>query len=242
VVSLGGCAIAPPTLRQPVSEDARAAIALLITRWHEFSDLRALADLTFERGGQRQRLSGVLLAKAPSSIRLEALSPFAQPLLLVTVHDGRLTAYNTATNEAVVAPATAESAARLLGLPFDPDDLVAVLAGLAVPPRDIRTAQLLPADDLGPSLEIVGAVNRQRVWMDFQTGVVRRLEIAGGRTDARVTYRRDGAGTLNGFDVTAAQDHVRGSVAYRNLALATGVDGERFTLTLPKDAKIQTLR
>jgi len=241
-VSLGGCAIAPPTIRQPVSEDTRQAIALLITRWHEFSDLRALADLTFERGGQRQRLSGVLLAKAPSSIRLEALSPFAQPLLLVTVHDGRLTAYNTATNEAVVAPATAESAARLLGLPFDPDDLVAVLAGLAVPPRDIRTAQILPADELGPSLEIVGAVNRQRVWMDFQTGVVRQLEIAGGRTDARVTYRRDAAGTLNGFDITAAQSYVRGSVAYRTLALATGVDGDRFTLTLPKDAKIQTLR
>jgi outer membrane lipoprotein-sorting protein len=242
VVSLGGCAIAPPTLRQPVAEDARQAIALLITRWHAFSDLRALADLTFERGGQRQRLAGVLLAKAPSSVRLEALSPFAQPLLLVTVHDGRLTAYNTVTNEAVVAPASAESAARLLGLPFDPDDLVAVLAGLAVPPRDIRTAQILTPDETGPSLEIVGAVNRQRVWMDFETGVVRQLEIAGGRTDARVTYRRDAAGALTGFDVTAAQSYVRGTVAYRNLALDTGVEPDRFSLTLPKDAKIQSLR
>jgi len=242
VVLLGGCAIAPPTLRQPVSEDARHAIALLITRWHAFSDLRALADLTFERGGQRQRLAGVLLAKAPSSVRMEALSPFAQPLLLVTVHDGRLTAYNTATNEAVVAPASAESAARLLGLPFDPDDLVAVLAGLAVPPRDIRTAQILAPDEAGPSLEIVGAVNRQRVWMDFDTGVVRQLEIGGGRTDARVTYRRDAAGALTGFDLTAAQSYIRGNVAYRNLALDTGVDADRFSLTLPKDAKIQNLR
>lgn len=237
-----GCVIAPPTLRRPVSEDARRPLALLIARWHEFSDLRALAEITLSRGGERQRLTGVLLAKAPGSVRLEVLSPFGQPFLLVTVHDGQLTSYDAATNEARVGPADAETAGRLLSLPFDPDDLVAVLAGRAVVPKDLRVAELQAPDAQGPSIELIGRVNRQRVWMDFDSGVVRQLEISGGRLEARITYLRDAAGTLTGFDLTAAQSHVTGSVRYRNLAEGVGIEPDRFTLTLPKGAKIQKIR
>ncbi len=237
-----GCAIAPPTVRRPVSEDARRPLALLITRWHEFTDLRALADITLRRGGEQQRLTGVLLAKASGSVRFEALSPFGQPFLLVTVHDGQLTIYDATTNEAMVGPADAETAGRLLSLPFDPDDLVAALGGRVVPPKDLRVAELHGPDAQGPSLELIGGVNRQRVWMDFDSGVVRQLEISGGRLEARITYLRDGAGRLTGFDLSAAQSYVTGSVRYRNLAEGVGIEPERFTLTLPKGAKIQKIR
>lgn len=237
-----GCAIAPPTLRRPVSEEARRPLELLIARWHAFSDLRALAEITLRRGNERQQLTGVLLAQAPGSVRFEALSPFGQPFLLMTVHDGQLTIYDAATNEAMVGPADAETAGHLLSLPFDPDDLVAVLAGRAVPPKDLRVAELLAPDTQGPSLGLIGRLHRQRVWMDFDSGVVRQLEITGGRLEARITYRRDGAGTLSGFDVTAAQSYVTGSVRYRNFTEGVGIEPERFTLTLPKGAKIQKIR
>src|SRR5439155_9656447 len=98
---------------------------------------------------------GVLLVKAPDSIRLEALSPLGQqPLALVVIHEGQLTAYDVAKNAARIGPATAETIAREVGLPLEPDDLVAVLAGRAAPPRDLRTAELLPADGSGPSLDL----------------------------------------------------------------------------------------
>ena len=112
-VLAAGCAIAVPPPRQPVEEDARAALALLIERWHGLSDLRALADITIERGGQRQRLRGALLAKAPDAIRFEALSPFGPPLLLMTIRDGQLTVYNAVKNEATMGPATAASSCQL---------------------------------------------------------------------------------------------------------------------------------
>jgi outer membrane lipoprotein-sorting protein len=232
--------MAPP--RQAVSEEARRAIDLLVTRWHAVTDLRALADIAIDRGGERQQLTGVVLAKAPGSVRFEALSPFGQPIAVAVVHHGRLTAFSALTNQAVVGDATAETTAHLLKLPLEPQDLVAVVSGHAVPPADLRMAEIMAPDGLGPSLSLVGAVSEQRVWMDFQTGVVRQLQIIGGRAAATVTYLRDDAGQLTGFDLTAAERYVSGSVRYRNVATAVGLSDDRFALALPKDAKTQPIR
>ena len=217
-------------------------VDLLATRWQEFRDLRALADVTLKRGKDRQRLSGVVLALAPASVRLEALSPFGQPFLLVTVHDGKITAYNAATNEARVGAANVETAADLLSLPVEPEDLVALLSGRVAPPKDPRVAEILPPDGLGRSIKLVGRYNEQRVWTDFETGVVRRVTIVGGRTEATVTFQRGADGALTGFDLTAGNDYVTGAVRYRSLTLNAGIDAERFALTLPNDAKIHGIR
>jgi len=231
-----------PPPRSPISPEARRAADLLTSRWQAFTDLRALADINVERGDQKQRLSGVILAKGPASVRFEALSPFGQPFLIGVVHDGRLTGYNALTNEAVVGDATAETTAQILGLPFEPEDLAGVVSGYAVPPRDLRMGEILPADAKGPSLSLVGAVHEQRIWMDFQTGVVSQLKIIGGRLDATVTYLRDDAGQVTGFDLTAASRWVSGTVRYRNVAQGVGLSAERFALMLPKDAKTRSIR
>ena len=214
----------------------------LTERWQELHDLRALADITLKRGSDRQRVSGVLLALAPASVRFEALSPFGQPFLFVAMHEGRITAYNAATNEARVGTASVESAAELISLPVEPGDLVALLSGRAAPPRDLRTAEIMPPDEMGPSINLVGRYNRQRVWLDFATGIARQVTITGGRTEATVTFRRGADGALGGLDLTAGNGYVTGAVRYRSLALNAGVEPERFALTPPKDAKIQTIR
>ena len=231
-----------PPPRQAADEEARRALGVLIARWHAFTDLRALADITIQKGGERQRLTGVLLARAPGSVRFEALSPFGQPFLFVTMNEGRLTAYDATTNEAAVGEASAETTARLLSLPFEPDDVVAVLSGRAAPPRDLRVVEILPADEHGPSLNLIGAVHQQRVWMDFTTGVVRRLSITGGRAAAVVGYLVNPEGNLTGFDVSAGEGYVTAAVRYRNLAMGVGVEPERFTFALPKDAKTRAIR
>jgi outer membrane lipoprotein-sorting protein len=242
VLLLAGCAIAPPTPRAPVEGEARRVVDRLTARWQEFRDLRALADVTLKRGSDRQQLSGVLLARAPASVRFEALSPFGQPFLLVAMHEGQITAYNAATNEARVGTASAESAAELISLPVEPEDLVALLSGHAAPPRDLRVAEMLPPDELGPSINLVGRYNRQRVWLAPETAIVQQVTITGGRAEATVTFQRATDGALTGFDFTAANGYVTGAVRYRSLALNAGVDTERFALTLPKDAKIQSIR
>ena len=103
-------------------------------------------------------------------------------------------------------------------------------------------AEILPPDGLGRSIKLVGRYNAQRVWMDFETGVVRRVTITGGRTEATVTFQRGAEGALTGFDLAAGNDYVTGAVRYRSLALNAGIDAERFALTLPKDAKVHSIR
>ncbi len=241
VALLAACTSVPP--REPISDDAQRALALLAERYGEFTSMRALADVSLNRGGERQRVQGVLLIRAPSSVRLEALSPFGPPLMIVTVREGQITAYNALKNEALVGPADAETISKVLRLPLDPDDLVSVLAGRFAGRRDLRTAEVLAPDAAGPSLEVVdGAGGRQRVWLDLGTGVIQQRQVFGSRFNAMIKYRRDGAGALEGFDLDAAMSYVTGSVTYRNVVEGEEIDDERFTLTIPKGAKTQPIR
>jgi len=238
----GGCATALPPPRTRVSEEAQRAVEVLRARWTAFADFRALTDVLVERRGRKQQFTGVLLLKGPASLRLEALSPFGQPMLISTIHDGQLVAYNVLSNTATLGPATPDTAVRLFGLALEPEDLVGLLAGLAVPPRDLRVAAILPPDEHGPSLEMIGTLHRQRVWMDVATGVVRRLQVTGGRLEALVTYRRADDGTVTGLELSAAQDNVTGRLQYRNVVVNGGVDNDRFALTVPPGASIDRLR
>jgi outer membrane lipoprotein-sorting protein len=238
-----GCAIAPPPPRAAIPPPARRAVELLAARAREFTDMRTLADVSVQRGGERYRLRGVILAKAPSSVRFEALSPLGPPLMVATIHDGQITAYDSTTDEVTTGPATAEAAARLLSLPFEPDDLVGVLSGRPVPPRDLREVEILAPDAAGPSINMVGAVNSVRVWMDFDTGLAKQMEIAGGRGDARIVFRREGSdAAMGGFELTAGMGLIKTSVRYDRPAFGAGIEPDRFVFAPPKSAKSRTIR
>jgi hypothetical protein len=225
-----------------IAPEGRRVVGLLTERGREFSDLRTLADVLAQRGTERFRVRAVILAKAPASVRFEALSPLGSPLLVTTVHEGQITAYDATNDEATVGPATAEAAAQLLSLPFEPEDLVGVLAGRPAPPRDLREAEVLPPDADGPSINLVGAVNTVRVWMDLATGIARQLQISGGRGDARIVFRRTADGVMTGFDVTAGMGLIQSTVRYENPAFNAGIESERFAFTPPKGAKIRPIR
>jgi hypothetical protein len=100
----------------------------------------------------------------------------------------------------------------------------------------------LPPDDAGPSLSLVSFGGQRRVWLDLETGAIRQLEIFGSTFNALIKYRRNGAGVLTGFDLEAAQSYVTGTITYQNLVEGGGIDEERFTVTVPKGAKTQSIR
>jgi outer membrane lipoprotein-sorting protein len=239
---VAGCATLPPAPRQKIESDATELMQRLETRWREFASLRTLADLVVQQSGERHQVRGVLLAKAPTSARFEALSPMGQPLLLATVHDGRITTYDATTNEAYVGDATAEVTARFLHLPIEPDDLVGILAGRPTGPLDVRAANVLPADDVGPSIEMVGAVNRRRIWFDPATAIVRQVELAGGRAEARVRYERAASGEVSGFTLTTNPPLLSATVRYQDPRFDAPLASDAFALTIPKGAKIQQIR
>ena len=71
-----GCASLPP--RKPLPPDVEAARAALEARGKTFHDLRTQADLRIRRGDRLDRLTGVLLLRAPAELRFEALAPFGE--------------------------------------------------------------------------------------------------------------------------------------------------------------------
>lgn len=239
---LAGCATLPPAPREPISAEAREIVARLDARARAFVSLRTLADIVIQQRGDRNHLRGVLLAKAPMSVRFEALSPMGPPLLIATVHDGRITAYDATTNEGYRGPASAEVTGRFLHLPFEGTDLVGILAGTPQPPADVRAASVLPADDVGPSIELIGRDNRRRIWFDPDTATVRQFELTGGRAEARIRYLRNARGEVGGFDLDASLGLASATVRYQNPSFAVPLGPDAFAITIPKGAKIQEIR
>ncbi len=239
---LAGCASLPPP-RKPLSPEAHRLIAVLQHRWLEFADLRTLAEITIQRDGRVHRLTGVLLLRAPASVRFEALTPWGQPFLLLVGNAESVTLYEVADNRALVGPASAKATERWLGLALEPEELVGILAGHVLPLKDPYSAEIVPADGIGPSIKLTGAAGVQRIWADPETGVVRQVELTGAKTPARVTYAGGSpADPPAALTVTALDAPLVVSVRYREPKLGTGPSPDLFTLTLPEGVKIQRFR
>ena len=239
---LAGCASLPPP-REPLSPAAHRLIAALQHRWLEFADLRTLHAITIQRDGRVQRLTGVLLLRAPASVRFEALTPWGQPFLLLVGNAESVTLYEVADNRALVGPASAKATERWLGLALEPEELVGILAGHVLPLKDPYSAEIIPADGIGPSIKLTGAAGVQRIWADPETGVVRQVELTGAKTPARVTYAGGGpADPPAALTVTALDAPLVVSVRYREPKLGTGPSPDLFTLTLPEGVKVQRFR
>src|SRR5438046_5223387 len=90
----GGCASLPP--RKPLPPEVEAARAALEGRAKAFHDLRTQADLRIRRGDRLDRLTGVLLLRAPAELRFEALAPFGPPILVVASNADMVTLWKAA--------------------------------------------------------------------------------------------------------------------------------------------------
>ena len=222
-----------------------AARARVEDAWRSFRDLRSLADITIRRGGRVQRLSGVLLLKAPTAFRFEALSPFGPPILVVAGSPESVTVWEVLQNRAYLLPSTPEANRRWLGLALSAEDLVAFLAGQVRPMPAPRTGALMPPDETGSPLRLSGPEGTQRIWLD-PAGHPLKVEWTEGKSPLRVTFTRgEGGGdpappreirlqTLDGkLDV---------SVVYHEPQLNRGLDAALLTLTVPQGVEIQDFR
>lgn len=234
LVLSGGCASLPP--RQALPADVAVARAALEARWHDFHDLRSLAEIRIRRGTRVDRLTGVLLLGAPTSLRFEALLPFGAALLVVASDADTVTLWEVPSERAFIGRSSPDATRRWLGLALGAEELVSLLAGYALPPRDPLSGQMLPPDEIGPSLTFETAEGRQRIWLDATSGAARQIEWTGGSQPARAVFVPDGlrVGTLDGkLDVT---------VRYRDAQRNSGFDPELLKLTIPQGVRIQDFR
>jgi outer membrane lipoprotein-sorting protein len=241
---VGGCATtAPPPPAQPVAEEARAALARIEQHRQSLRDLRSLTDLTIRRSGRAQRLTGVLLLTGePPALRFEALSPFGTPVLIVAGDPKSVTLWEVLDNRAYIAPASPDANRRWLGLAMSVEDLVALLGGRVRPMADPISVDLLAADDVGPSLRLVGASGEQRIWFDPETGQARKVEWA-DKNPARVVFTpAPPDGPPAGLKLDTPDGKLEVTVRYRDPRMNTSLDPSLLTLTVPEHVRIQDFR
>jgi outer membrane lipoprotein-sorting protein len=239
---LGGCASAPPA-RPPISPEAVAARERLVQQWEQFHDLRSLADVKIRRGNRTQRFSGVILLKAPSALRVEALSPLGTPMYVVAGDATALTVWEVFDQKAYILPATPEASQRWLGLAMGADDVVALLAGRARPLADPQEVELLAPDESGPSLSLRADGRAQRIWFDPVTGQAREVQWSGGKNPARAVFTKTSSDSPPEVVTLSTQDgKLEVSVKYRDPKMNTDFDAGLLKLTVPEHVRIQDFR
>lgn len=240
---LAGCASLPTPAPAPLAPEIHRLLDALERRWQQFHDLRARVEMTIRRGERSQRLSGVLLVKSPDSLRLEALSPWGQPFMLLVATADSVTLYHVAENRALVGPPSARAIERWLGFALEPAEIVGILAGHVLPMKGPQHATLRPSDGLGPSLELSGVAGVQRIWLDPDTLVVRQVEWTGTRRPLRIRY--EGGGPVDppaALTLTALDRPLAVSIRYREPEVGVGLPAELFTLALRDDTEIRDFR
>jgi hypothetical protein len=116
------------------------------------------------------------------------------------------------------------------------EELVALLAGYALPARDPLSGAMLPADEIGPSMVFETADGRQRIWLDAVSGDARQVEWTGGAQPARAVF------VDNGVRLSTLDGKLDVSVAYRDPRRDTGFDAELLKLTVPQSVRILDFR
>lgn len=240
-VALGACASVG--VKPVLPPEVEAARALLDRRWQTFGDLRTLADLTIQRNGKTQRLSGPLLLRAPASLRFEALTPVGPPALIVTSDTDLVTIWEVLQNRAYFLSATPEANAQWIGLPLGAEDLVALLSGNVRPLPEPTSGTLTTEQGSESSLSLKDSDGTQRIWFDPATGQARQVEWTGGRLAARIAFRQGDPGEPpQGVRLARLDGSLEVDIRYRNPRMDSGFDPGLLRVKLPEDVRIQDLR
>jgi outer membrane lipoprotein-sorting protein len=240
-LTLGACATVPT--RVPLPAEVEAGRLALERRLQTFRDLRSLANIDIRRVSRRERLAGVLLLRAPGSLRFEALSPFGPPILLVGAGSDGVTVWEVLKNRAYLLPSSPEANRQWLGLAVSVEDLVAFLSGHARPMAEPVSGALLPPDDNGPSISLRGADASQRIWFDPETAQVKQVEWTGGKSPLRVTFA-GGSPTEPpaAITLTTLDGRLEVRVRYQQPRLNEGVDADLIRVSVPQGVEIQDFR
>jgi outer membrane lipoprotein-sorting protein len=253
-VTLGACATRPPS-REPVGHtlpgaSPEAVLASIGRRWQTIDELRALARTTLTSPQGRYHTRQTLLWRRPTSVRMDTLSPFGQPIMTLVADPTGASIYYPQEGRFLHGPATAPTFARVIGLPIDLEGVVPLLTGsLQLPPA--RRAAIYAQPDAGMSLlRFLDTGGRliQDVWVDLDQQLPRRairynthgspaVDIAYG------DFRPVGDQVLLPFELTIWVPHIETEVRLQFLTvdLNPGLPPTVFQLSPPAGVQVAPL-
>jgi outer membrane lipoprotein-sorting protein len=137
LVSLGACAVHPPSRETvtvpPESIAPETIVAAFTRRWQSAEGLRALARIAVTSAQGRYSTRQTFFWRRPALIRLDTVGLFGQPTMTLVADPARASIYYPQQGTFLQGPATADTLARVIGLPLDVEDVPPLLMGALGP-------------------------------------------------------------------------------------------------------------
>lgn len=162
VVLLAGCAAkTPPPV---VKVDPNALLQQVQAQRNQFSGLKGTARLKISTPDKNQSSTQALVIERPDQLRADVLSPFGQPVLQMTVTQGRLEAYVPSRKEVYRGAASADNLFRFTHIPLRINDLIALC--LYSPPLISDSVDSVQDTNDGVTLLLADGQRFQRLFFD----------------------------------------------------------------------------
>lgn len=239
---LAACAVrpvAPPPGAPP------ASAALLLERLADsataFASLEGVAKVRINTEARTQSVTEVLFAEKPDRLRLETLSPFGQPLLVMATDGRQIDVLIPGEGKLYSDEVSLDRLQRLTRLPLQLTDLVHLLL-YQVPVIGHEHHSVAPAAD-GETLLTLYAAEGRRQELRFDR-LLRLVAAAYYRDDElllKVDYDRF-TGESRPFPMTASlampAANTAATVAFSEVRTNVAIPAERFRLTPPRGVEI----
>ncbi len=239
---LMGCAREVPTF-EPADVPASVVVNHLEKGKEQLRSFRAVGSIRVE--GEEQRWSGkaFFLAQLPSSLRLEVLSFFGQPVIYVVSDGYEFLIWQPGQNRAYQGLAAHGTLAHLIKFPLHDKEAVLLLAGL-VPTYHQVEQKLFKLPETGRMLlQLVDTSSplTQKVWLEGKSLVATKIErLRGGKPELEVTFSDfiEIEGWFYPRSIVMEGAKTRVTIRYEQIAINESLDHSVFHLTLPEGVEI----
>ena len=230
--------IGPPP---PLPEELLSRIQ---ERFQTLQGLKGLAHVRVSAPGKSFRTQQVILAKRPSSLRLESLSPLGNPQFYLVIDGQELNMYNPGENRYYRGPVKARFFSSLLPLSMDPEEIIALFLGsFPILPHDDASVRQDPRENLWIlDLNNSSREERQTLGVDPQSGQVLYTEYRLRGVTRRLSFEDFRASSNHSFPYRilfdSPESRTQLTIEYTDVETNPVWANEDFHLSIPRGAQI----
>ena len=206
------------------------------------SSLRGLAKVRVDSGERAMRGNQVLLVERPDRFRAESLSPFGNPLMVVTTDGEKVQALIPSEGRFMEGEASYRNLVRFTGLPLELEDLLRILL-YQIPPIAFDRSRI-EAGSEGYLLHLAGSGLRQELLFDPELRLIRASWFERSDLLLRVDYDRFTEAPPfypRTIDLEVPSAEIAASVNFNEIELNPDLPAERFKLSPPTGYAVEPL-
>lgn len=219
----------------------------IVTREGEIKDLKGIAKVKITSADKNYSLKEVIIVQRPSSLRMETLGFFGQPLFFLTAKDNRFSILSLIENKFYQGRGTPEKLSTVFPLYLKSKDLFSILLGGTplIDYPDLIGIGIVQEENLYlVKFRQEQGETRQFLWVDPINFSIMKSEIYDSSENLVLKVEFDNYKTINGIlfpmstSVLLPLRSTKIKIDYSELEINTGINQNSFDLDVPPGAKI----